>query len=310
MIIFEEVTQTAGISNVGLSESSYWGDFNSDGWPDLWTSWHGSPILYENNRDGTFSDVTAKIFLAPQEPRDNHGAAWADFDNDGDQDLVELVGAAVGTGSAPNRLYVNDGGKLSDQASELGIDYPLGRGRTPSWFDFDDDGLLDLVMAVAVRPDGQAPPTIFSQTNSGFEDVGSTIGFNPSNSIAFSTLSDLSGNGNLDLFLKAESSPQTVYDITSLPFKDITATVLPNISSSRDIAIADFNNDLLPDIYTTLTWNVSDLGQEGSNDAVAWLGVNKGVQGIQFNTKGKVTFNLYIPNLCIWICMSWQQILL
>jgi hypothetical protein len=118
-ILFEEVTQIAGISDREGGESSFWGDFNGDGWPDLLTGWHGR-ILYQNNRDGTFTDVTFSKFLS-HAPRDNHGAAWADFDNDGDQDLVRLVGAVRGTGSGENNLYVNDGGRLADQASELGV---------------------------------------------------------------------------------------------------------------------------------------------------------------------------------------------
>jgi hypothetical protein len=153
-------------------------------------------------------------------------------------------------------------------------------------------------MAVELRPDGQAPPTIFRQTNSGFEDVGSTIGFEPSHNTAFAVLSDLYGDSNKELFVKGEGSRQSVYDTTSLPFTDISATVLPNNNiSSRDVAIADFNNDLLPDIYSTLSWNVyvSDLGQEGNNNAVASLGVNGDEQGIQFDTTGDVKFNLYIP---------------
>lgn len=295
-IIFEEVSQSSGISNLRGEESSFWGDFNGDGWPDLLSGWHGQ-ILYQNNRDGTFTDVTSEIFL-PDSPRDNHGAAWADFDNDGDRDLVRLVGAVRGTGSGEDNLYVNDGGKLSDQASELGIDYSLGRGRTPSWVDYDNDGLLDLVMDVALRDDGQAPPTIFHQTKDGFKDVGSTIGFKPSRSTAFSILSDLSGDGKLDLFSKSEGFGQIIYDLDSQNFIDITANLLPNINiSSRDIAIADFNNDLLPDIYSTVNSSVSELRQQGANNALAWLGRFKGdEQGIEFGTAGDVTFTMYIPS--------------
>ena len=297
MVIFEEVTQAAGISNLRAGESSFWRDFNGDGWSDLLIGWHSSTtILYQNNGDGTFTDVTSAVFSPPQRSSDNHGAAWVDFDNDGDQDLVQLVGAVLGTGNGGNNLYVNTEGILSDQASELGIDYPLGRGRTPSWLDFDQDGLLDLVTSVTLRSDGEAPPTIFRQTNSGFEDVGSTIGFEPGKSVSFAILSDLSGDKNLDLIVKSEGSRPVVYDISSLPFQDITSVILPNSSSSQDIAIADFNNDLRPDLYSTLTWDTSDLSQTGSNNAVAWLGVNQGTNRIQFDTEGEVTFSLYIPN--------------
>ena len=144
---------------------------------------------------------------------------------------MQLVGTVRGTGGGKNNLYVNTDGILSDQAGELGIDYPLGRGRTPYWLDFDKDGLLDLVMSVTLRPDGQAPPTMFSQTNGVFEDVGSTIGFNPGKSVAFTVLSDLSEDENLELIVKSEGSWH-VYNITSsLPFTDITADTHVDISN-------------------------------------------------------------------------------
>ncbi len=221
MISFEEVTNATGISYIGTSYGASWGDFNGDTYPDLYVSNHAEPgILYLNQGDGTFVDITSQVFL--QELRgDTHGAAWADFDNDGDQDLIQLVGGGSGVGAGPNQMYINDGGRLEDQASELGIDYPLSRGRTPLWLDFDKDGWLDLFTGASPRPDGQAPPTIFRQTGDGFEDTLSTTGFDITNS-PFGFLSDLSGDGNLDAVFK--SSPLTFYDITSIPFQDITST--------------------------------------------------------------------------------------
>jgi hypothetical protein len=92
---------------------------------------------------------------------DAHGAMWADFDNDGDQDLFQLLGAARGTGSEPSRVFVNNGHFLEDKAEELGLTYPLARGRTPTLYDFDNDGFLDLFNAALKRSDGQAPATVF-----------------------------------------------------------------------------------------------------------------------------------------------------
>ncbi len=147
-ILFKEVTNISGINYVGSSYGASWGDFNADTYPDLYVSNHEKPkILYLNQGDGTFMDITSQVFLQ-EEKADTHAAAWADFDNDGDQDLIQLVGGGRGVGTGPefaNQMHVNDEGILKDSATELGIDYPLSRGRTPLWLDFDKDGgWLDL----------------------------------------------------------------------------------------------------------------------------------------------------------------------
>jgi hypothetical protein len=93
---FEDVTAEVGIEYVGQSWGSSWGDFNGDGWPDLWTSNHSLlPSLYINQKDGTFVDRAVDLLPVDVWSKlvgyDLHGAAWADFDNDGDQDLISLV---------------------------------------------------------------------------------------------------------------------------------------------------------------------------------------------------------------------------
>lgn len=292
-IFFEEVTNAAGISYVDRSFGASWGDFNGDTYPDLYVNNHTkSAILYLNQGDGTFVDITSQVFL--QKPRgDTHGAAWADFDNDGDQDLIQLVGANSGVGTGPIQMYVNDGGKLEDRATELGIDYPLSRGRTPLWLDFNKDGWLDLFVGARPRPDGQAPPTIFRQTDNGFEDARSTTGFDLSNSEAhFGFLSDLSGDGNLDAIFK--SNPLTVYEITSIPFEEIATIFKSRPIEAADIATGDFNGDLRPDLYLTRSGIISDFVQDDSNTAKARIVSQGDRKGVRFDSAGKVRFNLSV----------------
>ncbi len=62
-MLFQEVTNESGISRVGVTYGSSWGDFNNDNLPDLWIANHGNPAnLYLNQGDGTFLDVTSEIF--------------------------------------------------------------------------------------------------------------------------------------------------------------------------------------------------------------------------------------------------------
>ena len=160
--------------------------------------------------------------------------------------------------SEPNRLFVNDGGELRDQARTLGLAYDSAKAQTPVWWDFDNDGLLDLFHGATQRPDGLNPPTVFHQTDDGFEDVGSTT-LAPelqSLTIKYGILSDLTGDGNLELILP---TARLILDTSSTPFADITTSLLTNTNhfNARDAAAADFNNDLRPDLY---------LARGGAND--------------------------------------------
>jgi Ca2+-binding RTX toxin-like protein len=303
-IRFTEIpNSTSGIDAVGTTYGGAWGDVNGDGYPDLWINNHErAPILYLNQRDGSFRDATTEIFL--EIPRyDHHGTAWADFDNDGDQDLIQLVGGGAGVGIGPqfsNRLYINEGGRLEDQATIRGVDYPTARGRGTLWFDFNQDGLLDLIEGVIPRLDEiDAPARIFQQrTDSTFEDASVSTGFEPSSANYF-IYSDLSGDGNLDL-VSAEGTVK-VYNVTSLPFLDITSTTVPNIRAGGDgggMVAADFNNDLLPDLYLTRgssggNTGASDLYQYGTNRVKATINPTGNTErGLQFNSAGALTFDV------------------
>ena len=163
-IAFQEVTTSAGINLSGRSMGLAWGDSDGDGWPDLYTSHHAAiDVLYHNNRNGTFTNVFPGDITNPSTP-DTHGSAFGDFDNDGDQDIMQLSGAQKGTGSSPNELYVFNHGIATNEAQARGVLDEAGRGRTPLWLDWNNDGLLDLFFANLKRPDGLNPSAYFEQT--------------------------------------------------------------------------------------------------------------------------------------------------
>ena len=297
-ISFQNATNNSGISYVGKSWGAAWADFNEDGYPDLWVTNHqDTGNLYLNQGDGTFTEITNSVFPIP-ESGDTHTAAWADFDGDNDLDLVQVVDG----GSISVQLYVNEAGILTNEADDLLVNNPgsfLGRGVL--WFDYDRDGLLDIVVNAAPLKNLGTSSTIFRQTESGFEFVGIDTVFDAPSVLTtgFGIISDLTGDDNFELILRDLDTPFIVYDTTSIPFQDVTNTLLPTLPSGNkdnnidsDLIAADFNGDLLVDLFSTQKLrNRSDLGQVDSNSGKAQFFINNEEEGIEFKSNGDLTFN-------------------
>ena len=308
-IVFKDVALDSGIEwNGGKGIISVgWLDFNQDGFLDIWASPHSTiankpektPKLYLNQGDETFREIGETIF-ADSFSGDIHGTAWADFDNDGDSDLLVTNGGRAGTGADPSKFFVNEEGILFDRATELGVGFGLGRTRTAIWFDGNYDGLLDLVQVAESRSDGQAPTTFFQQNIDGFVDANTTVGFEVTGGAVTAQIADLFGNGTQDIIIFSdEGSSLQVYETTSSKWNDITAS-LPQISQVRDAAIADFDGDGVRDIFFTRV-NESVAQGENSNFAVTQKAafarlttkVKKGnpAAGLRWQSDGDITFD-------------------
>jgi hypothetical protein len=240
---FEDVTAAAGIDYTGMSYGAAWGDWDGDGFPDLWASGHSPQRLLHNQRDGGFVDITADS-VAPIRYADRHNAAWADLDNDGRQDLAELSGAGRGRDQDPNTLYRNLGGRLVDQAAALGVDYPLARGRAPLWLDVDNDGRLDLLMTAAPRE--EAPPAVFRWAGTGF--ARQFAGFITASESALLTM--LGSEPELHLLVGPPHELQVfaLRDGALVPIgPSLGLTALPG-HWVTDVLAADLDNDLRPDL--------------------------------------------------------------
>jgi hypothetical protein len=320
-IRFKEVTKEAGIDHAGATFGASWGDLNADGWPDLWVGNHASmPSLYLNQQDGTFVDVTNQVWSANPKA-DTHGAAWGDFDNDGDQDLIELVGAQFGRGTGPNQFFINDRGRLVESAKQFSLEQPRARGRTPLWFDANRDGWLDVVLMNVPRPDGQAPSSLFMQTKSRFALANQQTGFRqPQRTrveklydlfvnvrhlrfglppilyghMSFAQIADLSGDGDPDLVLH---SPLKIFAVNQMPFEDITyESGFPTMRGLQDVAIEDFDGDQNMDIYLVRSRHPSSLVQTSQREIRGALRNPRGAErptGVKFRTSGEVSFMIY-----------------
>jgi len=140
--VFTGVTQQAGLWREGFDKDAFFWDYDNDGHLDLfihsWPTYAAgkTSVLYRNNGDGTFTDVTKPAGIAPLEV-DSSGANYGDYDNDGWLDLC------ITYHSSPTYLYHNNGdGTFTEVSKEAGIDGT--NSGTVSFLDYDNDGDLDL----------------------------------------------------------------------------------------------------------------------------------------------------------------------
>jgi hypothetical protein len=189
---FTDVTEKSGLGFVSYGMGVATGDYDNDGFVDLYLTNFGTNVLYRNNGNGTFTDVTKQAGV--DDPRWSSSAAFVDYDHDGDLDLfvcnyVDFTVAANKPCFAPSgerdycgpqqyrglpdRLFRNDGGgRFADVTIASGIAAAYGPGLGVTCADFNNDGLVDIYVA----NDGAANLLWVNKGNGKFEEEGLLAG--------------------------------------------------------------------------------------------------------------------------------------
>jgi hypothetical protein len=278
---FTDVTLKAGVAHSGWGQGCCIGDYDNDGWDDLFVTYFGKNVLYHNNGDATFTDVSEKAGVAGNGKRWNTGCAFVDYDRDGKLDLfvanyieMDLATAPVpesgpclyksvmvacgppGLQGGKNILYHNNGDgtftDVSEAAGILGANGTYGLGVLTA--DFDNDGWPDIYVA----DDSTASALYQNKKNGKFQDIAIEAGCalsadgKPQAGMGVSA-ADYDMDGNLDIVKTnfAGDTPSLYRNQGGANFEDTTFTAGLGAHTQFlgwGCGFFDMDNDGWPDI--------------------------------------------------------------
>lgn len=304
---FKDVTVASGLFTeqsrkersditVGVRSGASWGDFNNDGFVDLFLANDGLDFLYQNNGDGTFSDITSKAGVGGCAECYSGSGLWWDFDGDGDLDLY------VSDWGRNNRMYVNIGdATFVESAKDLGLAKSVH-----SWmalpFDVDGDGHLDLYVS-----NDNEPNALYVNRSGVFVDLAEEYGVNDSGNGMGIGLSDYNLDGIFDIYVtnifSNKGNPFFVRDSKSGAFQDKAKELnIDNTAWGWDIAFFDADHDMDEDL-SVATYGSSDrnyffknsrrrgirnfLDASGSS-GISQIGASFGLESFDYDNDGDI----------------------
>jgi hypothetical protein len=282
---FTDVTQKAGLEDVGWASAVCVGDYNNDGFEDLFCTYFGQNKLYRNQGDGTFADVTKQAGLWNQVPRWGAGCVFVDYNRDGHLDLFVTnyvqfdfervpkpgsnsncnwkgVPVECGPRGLPpgyHSLYRNNGdGTFTDVSRQAGIsELRESYGMTAVAADFDEDGWPDIYVACDSTPSlllmnsgrgtfsEEGVPRGVALSEDGMEQAGMGV-----------AIGDYDLDGHLDVFKThfAEDTNGLYHNDGKGNFEDVTHAAKIGVETHYvcwGAGMVDLDNDGLPDLFMT-----------------------------------------------------------
>ena len=274
---FTDVTDAAGVGHAGYGMGCAVGDYDRNGDPDLFVTNYGANALYRNNGNGTFTETAAKAGVAGPAKLNGFvkwstGAAFLDYDNDGDLDLYvgnylafdplyrfhysihgfPRAGAYLGQ---PSILYRNNGnGTFADVSKEAGVFRPEGKALGVSCADYDDDGDVDILQvndglgSFLFRNNGDA--TLSSVEEQAFASRAAGKRFPVARHGSFA---DFDNDGWLDLLMPEASFKTLLRNGTDGTFSamDVLTAGVTTVTQQMPwgAGFLDFNNDGHQDLF-------------------------------------------------------------
>ena len=286
---FTDVTEKAGLAGIGYGSGVAVGDYDNDGWPDLFVANVTGNQLFHNNGDGTFTDVTAKAGVGGAKLNGKKmwsvGAGWFDYNNDGLLDLFVVNYCVWEVNKDPycrvkegvrgfchpkyyapthNTLYRNNGdGTFTDVSEETGIAKQFGKGMSVTFADYDGDGYLDAFVA----NDTTQNFLFHNLKGKKFEEVAldAGVGYAP-DGIARSGMGadfrDVNNDGLPDIWHTAVEHEEFPLWINQGKGEFQDMTVASGLAKTNDMSgwgngIVDFDNDGWKDLFVARA-NVMD----------------------------------------------------
>lgn len=274
---FADVSNSSGVgfehSAVPFSVDQPWGtgaawfDYNKDGFLDLYvTNRFTANKLFENNGDGTFTDVAASLGVADA-TSDGAGVVIGDINNDGYQDIFLANGDQ-------DKLFINNGGtSFTDATAGSGLEVSVdSRGTSASFGDYDNDGFLDLYVAhhdIIPGSSGLASlqdRLFYNNGNETFTDVSSLLDVSELMEAGFiASWTDYDNDGDQDIILINDCGYGTLplngtrifknnggtHPITDWEFAEVSSSVIGDCSHGMGLGIGDYNRDGWMDIVYT-----------------------------------------------------------
>jgi hypothetical protein len=257
----------------GGSRSLAWGDYNNDGWPDLFCAEGFSPqiALLENEAGEGFSDRTFTIEAELDYSSIGGGISFADIDNDGDLDGFLPKGMFWTSMPGMNVLLRNDGGVLWEGSIEAGLTDILPTDNA-IWLDFDRDGWIDLYTGNigAAFPTDPAPRNrLYRNGGDGHFAPATTapgldVGFFPSGAGGGTNggmaAGDFTGDGWTDIYVGAFSAANRLFVADGeLDFSEVTSREINDEGQAFGVATGDIDNDGDIDIFQAAGGGGGDL---------------------------------------------------